>query len=463
MLRRLVTDHPAMNFRIKLRLIGLVVGIGLMGLVILFETIQSQRQAQELHAQLNQVDSESFRIADQFREFLRGLNGSMYRYGIERDPAERDEFLKSSQALNLWIEQQKPKLTSDQEKALMQQIDVAYNDYLRAATELLNKFQSLGEQHVKMADYIGLRNESEHLFDLGQSLARAHYQSRGVVVADANRNIKELRAMILVSLAFLFVLGVVLAIIVYRDMIMPLRVKLVQSQAVIERQEKLASLGMLAAGVAHEIRNPLTAIKAALFIQQKNFQPGSQEFSDVKIVEREILRLENVVNEFLLFARPTEPQLVTIAADDPLREVQALLTLQLTASNIQLILEESPPLRIKADAAQIKQVLINLVQNAADAIGRNGLVKLRARYDRKRIADAETDVVILEVTDNGKGIPPEVQQRLFDPFFTTKETGTGLGLSIAVGIVHRHGGALQYQTQMNYGTTFGIILPQAME
>jgi signal transduction histidine kinase len=261
----------------------------------------------------------------------------------------------------------------------------------------------------------------------------------------------------------LFVFGVVLAVVVYRDMIAPLRVKLVQSQALMERQEKLASLGMLAAGVAHEIRNPVTAIKAALFIQQKKFQPGTQEFSDVKIVEREILRLENVVNEFLLFARPSEPQLVTIAADAPLREVQAFLTPQLTASNIQLVLEESPPLRIKADAAQIKQVLINLVQNAADAIGQNGLVKLRARHDHKRITNTETNVVILEVTDNGKGIPHEVQQRLFDPFFTTKETGTGLGLSIAVGIVHRHGGALQYQTQVDYGTTFGIILPQAIE
>jgi signal transduction histidine kinase len=463
MLRGSVIDHLTMNLRIKLRLIGLALGIGLMGLVIVFETIQSQRQAQELHAQLNLVDSESFRIADQFREFLRELNGSMYRYGIDRDPTERDGFLKSSQALHLWIDEQKPKLTSDQEKALMQQIDAAYDDYLRAAGELLTKFQSLGEQRATMTDYVGLRKESERLFDLGQSLAKAHYQSRGVVVARANRSIKELRALVLVSLACLFVLGVVLAVIVYRDMITPLRVKLVQSQALMDRQEKLASLGMLAAGVAHEIRNPLTAIKAALFIQQKNFEPGTQEFLDVKIVEREILRLENVVNEFLLFARPTEPQLVTIAADAPLREVQTLLTPQLTASNIQLVLEESPPLRIKADAAQIKQVLINLVQNAADAIGKNGLVKLRARQDRKRIANVETNVVVLEVTDNGKGIPPEVQQRLFDPFFTTKETGTGLGLSIAVGIVHRHGGALQYQTQVDYGTTFGIILPQTTE
>ena len=463
MLRRFVTDHSTMNFHIKLRLIGLVLGIGLMGLVILFETLQSQRDARELRTQLNQVDSESFHIADQFREFLRELNGSMYRYGIDRDPAERDGFLKASHALDLWIDKQKPKLTSEQEKALMEQIDAAYGDYLRAANELLTRLQLLGQQHATMADYAGLRKESEHLHSLGQSLAKAHYQSRGVLLAQANCSIRELRVLELVSLGCLFVFGMVLAVMVYRDMITPLRVKLVQSQALVERQEKLASLGMLAAGVAHEIRNPLTAIKAALFIQQKSFAPDSHEFADVKIVEREILRLENVVNEFLLFARPTEPQLVTIAADAPMREVQVLLAPQLVASNIRLVLEESPPLHIKADAAQIKQVLINLVQNAADAIGQNGVVKLRARRDRRRIANTDANVVILEVSDTGKGIPPEVQERLFDPFFTTKETGTGLGLSIAAGIVQRHGGALQYQTQVDYGTTFGIILPQVTE
>jgi signal transduction histidine kinase len=104
-------------------------------------------------------------------------------------------------------------------------------------------------------------------------------------------------------------------------------------------------------------------------------------------------------------------------------------------------------------------VLINLVQNAADSIEKNGMVQLRARRDRKRIANEETDVAIIEVTDNGKGIPPEIEKRLFDPFFTTKDTGTGLGLSIAAGIVQKHGGALQYQTQVHRGTVFGIVLP----
>jgi signal transduction histidine kinase len=109
----------------------------------------------------------------------------------------------------------------------------------------------------------------------------------------------------------------------------------------------------------------------------------------------------------------------------------------------------------------MKQVLINLVQNAADSIGHNGSITLRARADRKPLANGETDVVILEVTDSGPGIAPDVEKRLFDPFFTTKPEGTGLVLSIAACIVQKHGGALQYQTQVNHGTTFGIILPRA--
>jgi signal transduction histidine kinase len=269
--------------------------------------------------------------------------------------------------------------------------------------------------------------------------------------------------MILASLGCLFVLGGLLALVVYRDMIAPMRVQLVESRALAERHEKLASLGMLAAGVAHEIRNPLTAIKAALFMQQRKVHPGSQEQSDAKVVEREILRLERIVNDFLLFAKPAEPELATLQAVTPLREVQELLEPQFSRRGIKLELEESPPLRIRADLAQLKQALINLVQNAADAAGRDGAVKLRARRDRKRLQNSDKNVVVLEVSDNGKGIPPEIQKRLFDPFFTTKDTGTGLGLSIAAGIVEKHRGALQYQTRVDYGTTFGIILPEATE
>jgi signal transduction histidine kinase len=183
----------------------------------------------------------------------------------------------------------------------------------------------------------------------------------------------------------------------------------------------------------------------------------------VEAVEREVLRLERIVNDFLQFARPAEPELATITADLLLLESRNLLAPQLEKINIQLTLEPSEPMRVRVDVAQFKQVLINLVQNAADSIGHDGQIILRARPDRKRLANGEMPVVVLEVADTGKGIPPEVEKRLFDPFFTTKENGTGLGLSIAARIVQKHGGELQYQTQVNRGTTFGIILPRMIE
>jgi signal transduction histidine kinase len=148
-----------------------------------------------------------------------------------------------------------------------------------------------------------------------------------------------------------------------------------------------------------------------------------------------------------------------MTADAPIREVQSLMGPELAKEGTKLIVSEAPALPIKADAQQLKQVLINLVRNAAEAIDHDGVVKLRARPDRKPLAGMEQAVVVLEVEDNGKGIPAETQKRLFDPFFTTKETGTGLGLSIAARIVRSHGGSLEYQTAPGKGTTFGIVLP----
>jgi signal transduction histidine kinase len=271
-----------------------------------------------------------------------------------------------------------------------------------------------------------------------------------------------LRLLLVTSLGLLLLAGGGLAVVVYGELIAPLRIKLVENQALIERQEKLASLGMLAAGVAHEIRNPLTAIKAWLFIQKKHFSPGSPEETDAAVIAGELNRLERIVRDVLLFARPSEPHLARVQADEPLRQVQALLAPELEKSRIQLIREgDGVTAAICVDPQQLQQVLINVIQNAADSIGHGGTVTLRARPDVKRIAEKMVEVVVLEVADTGKGMTPEVEKRLFDPFFTTKESGTGLGLSIAARILEKHGGSLQYQTQVNRGTTFGIVLPKA--
>ena len=408
-------------------------------------------------------DLESMRIADRFKDKLRYASDDMRRYSSGRDPARWAEFLNAGEDLKLWIDTQAPNLAPGLEQEVLKQMGAVCAVYVRKARDLHDRMETTGESSASLTEYNGFFEQARHLNDLGLDLARIHYESRNEVLAHANRTLTRLRLSVLGLVGLLFAFGLALAARVYGDIIAPLRIKLVASHALMERHEKLASLGLLAAGVAHEIRNPLTAIKAGLFIQQKKFQPSSPERADIEVVEREILRLERIVNEFLLFARPADPEFATIFADQPLEEVQTLLTAQLAKDGIQLVREAAAPMRVKVDPAQIKQVLINLVQNAADSMEGGGTVTLRARHDRKRLANGEADVVVLEVADTGRGIPPEVEARLFDPFFTTKDIGTGLGLSIASRMVEKQGGSLQYQTQVNRGTTFGIVLPEVTE
>jgi signal transduction histidine kinase len=246
--------------------------------------------------------------------------------------------------------------------------------------------------------------------------------------------------------------------VIYRDTIAPLRTNLVHSRALLEKQEKLATLGTLAAGIAHEIRNPLTSLKARLYTLEKHLQAVPAARKDTDIISAEISRLERIVQDILSFARPSDPKLETIAADTLLNDVQGLMSPNLESRGVRLAVEPNPELLIRADSGHLKQVLINLVSNAADAMDGAGTVTLRARAARAALGGRETDAVVLEVIDTGKGIPPEVEKRLFDPFFSTKETGTGLGLPIAARIVERHGGMLQYQTRPGHGTTFGVVL-----
>jgi len=449
-----------MKFGVTFRLAALGAAVGLMGVLIVLITFSSQKEASELRARLSTVESESSGIADHFKDMLREVNTMRLREAVDHDPATWAQFLKASHELDSWLDQETPKLTTQREEDVLRQAKAAFDDYLKTV-QARHAQPEYDERESEAAAELVIRPKSQVLSDLGQALAKAHRDTRNQLLLHANTTLSQLRLLVLSLLGFLFVFGLALAAFVYRDMIVPLRVKLVESQSLLERNEKLASLGLLAAGVAHEIRNPLTAIKAAVFIQQKKFPASSQEHADAELVQREILRLERIVTEFLQFARPAEPHMVRTTANAPLQEVQLFLAPELAKTNIKLVVEDFAPLQIQADAEQIKQVLINLVQNAADSIGHDGTITLRARADRKSLGNGETNVVVLEVADTGKGISPDVEKRLFDPFFTTKSTGTGLGLSIAACLVQKHGGALQYQTQLNRGTTFGIVLPEA--
>jgi signal transduction histidine kinase len=453
----------SMNQGIKFRLVAFVLAIALVFASIVFIAHTSWQRIDELQRRLTSVQLESFLIAEHFQKSILDLNNSLLRYEIRPDPTEWTYFRSESDALNKWIDQQFKQFgrsISPAETSLLRQLDTAYDDYLQAATNLQVTESRTHNPANALREFSSVKQETDKLLQLGIALAGAHRDTLNSFVADSHHSLAKLRLVLLTLLVLLVLFGGGLAAVTYRDLIAPLRVKLVESHALLERQEKLASLGMLAAGVAHEIRNPLTAIKARLFTQQKVLKPGTPEQIDAEVIAHEINRLERIVKDVLLFARPSEPEFNVVPAGEPLRQIEALFAKQLQQANIRLAIEECADTSIRIDVQQLKQVLINLVQNAADSIGENGAITLRARTENVRLPNGMKPVVVLEVADTGNGISPEVEKRLFDPFFTTKDAGTGLGLPIAARIVEKQGGTLRYQTQVGHGTTFGIVLPR---
>jgi signal transduction histidine kinase len=452
--------YQSMSRGIKLRLAAFVLAI--MGMVVLIGWVahSSWRRTGELREKLTEVQLQSFQIADHFQQSILELNNLVLRYGAYRHPGDWTQFRNASTNLDHWIDEQRPILSSEHEKHILDLINTNYDYYLAAAQELEPKVQTNAQSTLGLIEFGGFERQSRDILNLSIRLADAHGESMGAFLADSQRSLSYLRLASLTSLALLLLAGGGLAFVVYRELIAPLRVKLVESEALIARQEKLASLGLLAAGVAHEVRNPLTAIKAWLFLQERHLQAGTPEFEDARVISNEVNRLERIVREVLLFARPSEPRLSVVPGGEILRQVATLLGPQLDQADIRLELEDRAGASVRIDPQQLQQVLINLVQNAAESIGRGGVITLRTRRSTRRLGEQTTEVVLLEVADTGAGIPPEVEKRLFDPFFTTKESGTGLGLSIAARIVEKNGGTLQYQTQVNHGTTFGIAFPR---
>lgn len=443
----------------KIKFGAVVSAIGLLVALMVWAVLGSSQLLDEMRAKGREATSESFAIGKHLQKSVMDLNARIFALSEQGDRAEWSRFEADWAALGAWIDVQP--LSTPHELEVRSRIKAAGVDYHRAAAAIATRTQARPGEGASTAGFGELQRQTERLVEEASELAAAHREALRDVVSNYTHRLTSLRNLLLGALALLVACGVGLGVAVQRQWIAPLQVQLVESEALLERQEKLASLGVLAAGVAHEIRNPLTAIKAWLFMHQRGLNPGTQEHSDAEVVSDELARLERIVKDFLNFARPSEPQLQLVPADQPLREVRDLLARPLEKHGIKLEIEPTTGREVRVDPQQIKQVLINLVRNAAEAIGEQGIVRLRARPDRVRLGGREADVVVLEVSDTGRGIPPEVQKRLFDPFFSTKDTGTGLGLSIAARIVEKHGGVLQYQTEVNRGTTFGVVLLQA--
>ena len=225
------------------------------------------------------------------------------------------------------------------------------------------------------------------------------------------------------------------------------------------RQERLSAVGRVAAGIAHEIRNPLAAMRGSIQVLQSEVQADPSQAELMGIVLRESDRLNRIITDFLTYARPRPVELAEIDLRDPLRETFTLLRHSPEVRDGQVLTEDLPaePVRVMADAAGVRQVFWNLARNALAAMPEGG--ELRAVMRR----DAETGRARVTFTDTGRGMTPEQVERLFEPFTSSNTGGTGLGLSIVYQIVRDHGGTINVRSREGHGTTITVELPAVGE
>ena len=227
----------------------------------------------------------------------------------------------------------------------------------------------------------------------------------------------------------------------------PVDLRLVQSG-------KLAALGELAAGVAHEINNPLFAILGLTEFLLKDAEPGTQTHERLALIQETGLEIKEIVRALLDFARENAEERHVVELESVVRSTLDLIRRTSAHKGVELIDSyEAPGAEVHASANQLKQILLNLVANARQAMPNGGTVRVSVRCERGQ--------ALVVVADDGPGIAPEVVDRIFEPFFTTKRDtgGTGLGLSVSLGIAESHGGSLSVLSHAGSGTTFTLRLP----
>lgn len=228
-----------------------------------------------------------------------------------------------------------------------------------------------------------------------------------------------------------------------------------QSEREVLRADQLAMVGQIAAGVAHELRNPLTSIKLLIQTYLRDSTQPEPAAHDLEVIDHEIRRMEKCLQQFLDFARPPRPERRPINLAMLIERTLALVEGRARKQHVRLQFQPvSGPVMVEADEDQIQQLLVNLVLNALDAMPEGGHIEIL-------LSTPADNHVELQVRDNGPGIPQDLFPRLFDPFVSTKETGIGLGLAVSHRIAARHGGNLAAENCQTGGACFTLRLPSS--
>ncbi len=419
--------------------------------------------------------------------------GFVSYYFLENDPAWLEKLEEYRRAFSERLVKVKDVVETTNGRTTVSKINSEYNEYIKNKDKVIALYRS-GQREAGAELHKKVRSHFFRILELCEDFKDLRLRKIKLTRGKSQAQARRLRIIAVTAIWAAIILGTVLSLVLITQILNPLRqlaagangtaeappsgnevkavsltlhslkedvdetrIQLQRSQEHLVQTEKLALVGKLAAGMAHSIRNPLTSVKMRLFSLGRSLDMSDRQRDDFYVISEEIRHLDNIVGNFLDFSRPPRLKKQNVSPSDVVDMVLQLLQHRLRSYGAEVRLHRQQRLpKISIDPEQLKEVLVNLVINACEATG--GPVQIVISEEQHAL-EPWGQVVRIRITDNGPGIPEEIQDRLFEPFFTTKEEGTGLGLSIAARILQEHEGQIVVNSKEDKGTTFTITLP----
>ncbi len=486
MLKSQDRQRPSLRSKLGLLLVCLIVtttvGAGL--------TLRYVYTTQSLFERMQDRDIAGLIAAQGLEEELVAQKGFVTYYFLNNDPEWLSDLEKHHEAFEGWLHKARQFEHLEQGRATLNEIESNYLRFTHERSTVIELYQQ-GDRGKGAKRHWKVRDQFNTLYALCEKYKQQHEQS---IATEGKRYRHEARILTILSLMAMpltIALALWLGYILFRRILDPLRrlahgegaapnlsgevgelqerlstliddvdeahVMLQESRQQVAQAEKMALVGKLAAGVAHSIRNPLTSVKMRLFSLERSLTLSPVQQEDFEVISEEIRHLDTIIRNFLEFSRPPKLRMQRVSPSEVVDMTLQLLRHRLDSCGVEVRRDTDTSLpEVDADPEQLKEVLVNLIVNACDAMPDGGLITIRETMGD---LGGREHMAVITVADNGPGIPPSVRDDIFKPFFSTKEEGTGLGLSIANRIMSEHGGWIHLKSSGQGGTTFLLALP----
>jgi signal transduction histidine kinase len=469
-----------------------------------FLTISYTYQVQDASSRIIEENIQNVRAAKELEITLYGIRAISLNYIIDKDSAWVDRLDEKENEFIKGLDKANETANTQEEHLLIQQITALFSNYQQnlSTALLLERQGNLLKSNALLVH--GSRDLINTIEDKCKELIASNQNEQADYEAKIRRNDNFIRvAMYSLGVGGL-ILGIILGWMVARIILNPiyklvLKVRdaagselvehvkmspgkelqeidlhinrmisrinqahedLEKNRQLLEKSSKLAAIGRIAPAIAHEIRNPLAAIKMLIYSMKNEQDIPFDQQHDLKVIAGEIDRMEGFLQNFLKYARPARPVLKEIDIQSVIREMVYLMTPRFKQNKIELTEEYLPgEVKVNADADQLKQVLMNLLLNATEAMNNGGTLLVNCSIVAGEKGSDYAKWLEVRVCDNGPGIPDEVMQSLFDPFVKGKASGVGLGLSISQRILELHHGWIAAVNNAGKGATFTIHIP----